>query len=138
MKYVILKLLKDKPRHGYEVMKELKTRCTAATRRRRGTVYTTLQWLNDEGLVVAKDVEEKRCTRHGRGRKFLDEHATWWTTSSTACREAVDRRSARDGRCEPVRSVAREGGLRTGWKAGDKPRGSDCGDPTGWWARWKA
>ena len=57
MKYVILKLLKDKPRHGYEVMKELEERMHGCYSPSPGTVYPTLQWLEDEGLVVAKEVE---------------------------------------------------------------------------------
>src|SRR6266550_3194582 len=60
MKYVILKLLRDKPRHGYEVMKELEERMHGCYSPSPGTVYPTLQWLEDEGLVVAKDVEGKK------------------------------------------------------------------------------
>src|SRR5205823_990230 len=45
MKYVILKLLKDKPRHGYEVMKELEERLHGCYSPSPGTVYPTLQWL---------------------------------------------------------------------------------------------
>ena len=60
MKYVILKLLKDKPRHGYEVMKELEDQMHGCYSPSPGTVYPTLQWLEDEGLVVAKDAEGKK------------------------------------------------------------------------------
>ena len=60
MKYVILKLLKDKPRHGYEVMKELEDQMHGCYSASPGTVYPTLQWLEDEGLVRAKDVEGKK------------------------------------------------------------------------------
>src|SRR5438094_13930 len=65
MKYVILKLLKDKPRHGYEVMKELEEQLHGCYSPSPGTVYPTLQWLEDEGLVVAKDVEGKTVYRTG-------------------------------------------------------------------------
>jgi len=47
MKYVILKLLRDKPRHGYEVMKELEERMHGCYSPSPGTVYPTLQWLED-------------------------------------------------------------------------------------------
>src|SRR6266508_3834598 len=50
MKYVILKLLKDKPRHGYEVMKELEERHHGCYSPSPGNVYPTLQWQVDEGL----------------------------------------------------------------------------------------
>src|SRR2546430_8426254 len=41
MKYVILKLLKDKPRHGYEVMKELEDQLRGCYSPSPGTVYPT-------------------------------------------------------------------------------------------------
>src|SRR5213594_2821804 len=66
MKYVILKLLKDKPRHGYEVMKELEERMHGCYYPSPGTVYPTLQWLEDEGLVTARDVDARRSTRSPR------------------------------------------------------------------------
>src|SRR3989441_7373743 len=55
MKYVILKLLRDKPRHGYEVMKELAEELRGCYSPSPGTVYPTLQWLEDEGLVVRSE-----------------------------------------------------------------------------------
>src|SRR4030065_426652 len=60
MKYVILKVLKDKPMHGYEVMKALEEQTHGCYRPSPGSVYPTLQWLEDEGLVRAKDVEGKK------------------------------------------------------------------------------
>ena len=75
MKYVILKLLRDKPRHGYEVMKELEERLHGCYSPSPGTVYPTLQWLEDEGLVAAKDVEGKKVYEiTDAGREFLEEH----------------------------------------------------------------
>ena len=38
MKYVILKLLRDKPRHGYEVMKDLEERMQGCYRDRKSVV----------------------------------------------------------------------------------------------------
>src|SRR3989442_13849910 len=49
MKDVILKLLRDKPRHGYEGMKELEERMHGCYSPSPGTGYPTLQWLGDEG-----------------------------------------------------------------------------------------
>ena len=40
-----------------------------------GTVYPTLQWLEDEGLVRATDVDGKKVYEiTDAGRKFLEEH----------------------------------------------------------------
>ncbi|PYO72596.1 MAG: PadR family transcriptional regulator [Gemmatimonadetes bacterium] len=75
MKYVILKLLKDKPRHGYEVMKELEERLHGCYSPSPGTVYPTLQWLEDEGLVRATEVDGKKVYEiTDAGTKFLEDH----------------------------------------------------------------
>src|SRR5256885_3431167 len=75
MKYVILKLLKDKPRHGYEVMKELEDQLRGCYSPSPGTVYPTLQWLEDEGLVTPPEVQGKKVYEiTDAGRTFLEEH----------------------------------------------------------------
>lgn len=90
MKYVILKLLRDKPRHGYEVMKELEDRF-AGYSPSPGTVYPTLQWLEDEGLVSAQDVAGKKVYAiTDAGRAFLDEHRDVVEDIFERVRDAVD------------------------------------------------
>jgi DNA-binding PadR family transcriptional regulator len=75
MKYVILKVLRDKPMHGYEVMKALEEETSGCYKPSPGTVYPTLQWLDDEGLVKASDVDGKKVYAiTDAGRAFLDEH----------------------------------------------------------------
>jgi DNA-binding PadR family transcriptional regulator len=75
MKYVILRLLKDKPMHGYEVMKELEEHTRGCYKPSPGTVYPTLQWLEDEGLVKGEEVEGKKVySITDSGLEFLEEH----------------------------------------------------------------
>src|SRR5258708_11362605 len=75
MKYVILKLLKDKPRHGYEVMKELEEQMHGCYSASPGTVYPTLQWLHDHGALKGKDGDGKKVYEiTDLGPKFLDQH----------------------------------------------------------------
>lgn len=91
MKYVILKLLRDKPRHGYEVMKELEERLHGCYSPSPGTVYPTLQWLEDEGLVQAKEVDGKKVYEiTAAGRAFLDENRDTVEDIFDRVREAVD------------------------------------------------
>jgi len=91
MKYVILKLLKDKPRHGYDVMKELEDQMHGCYSASPGTVYPTLQWLEDEGLVRAKDVEGKKVYEiTDAGLKFLEEHRDVVEDIFDRVKEAVD------------------------------------------------
>lgn len=56
----ILALLTEKPMHGYEVIGEIDQRTEGAWRPSPGSVYPTLQMLEDEGLVAAEEVEGKR------------------------------------------------------------------------------
>jgi DNA-binding PadR family transcriptional regulator len=75
LKYVILKLLREKPMHGYEVMKALEEHTHGCYRPSPGAVYPTLQWLEDEGLVRGTDVEGKKVYEiTDDGRAFLDDH----------------------------------------------------------------
>lgn len=75
MKYVILKLLRDKPMHGYEVMKALEEETNGCYKPSPGTVYPTLQWLEDEGLVKANDADGKKVYEiTASGQAFLDEN----------------------------------------------------------------
>jgi DNA-binding PadR family transcriptional regulator len=92
MKYVILTLLKDKPRHGYEVMKELEERFRGCYSPSPGTVYPTLQWLEDEGLVAAREVEGKKVYEiTDAGRRFLEEHRDVVEEIFERAQDAVER-----------------------------------------------
>jgi DNA-binding PadR family transcriptional regulator len=47
----ILALLKDRPMHGYEMIQEIAERSGGAWKPSPGSVYPTLQLLEDEGLI---------------------------------------------------------------------------------------
>ncbi|MBI1197822.1 MAG: PadR family transcriptional regulator [Phenylobacterium sp.] len=51
LRFVVLALLEEQPRHGYELMKELEDRTGGAYRPSPGVVYPTLALLEDEGLI---------------------------------------------------------------------------------------
>jgi DNA-binding PadR family transcriptional regulator len=57
----ILVLLAEKPSHGYQIIQELEARSGGAWRVSPGSVYPTLQQLEDEGLVriVAGETERR-------------------------------------------------------------------------------
>lgn len=124
MKYVILKLLQDKPRHGYEVMKELEDRMHGFYSPSPGTVYPTLQWLEDEGLVRARDVEGKKVYEITEsGQRFLEEHRDLVDEIFDRVSEAVER-VAGGAMADVNRAVARavKSAYRAGWKAPDETR----------------
>ncbi|HEX9705497.1 MAG TPA: PadR family transcriptional regulator [Gemmatimonadales bacterium] len=124
MKYVILRLLRDKPRHGYEVMKELEEQLHGCYSPSPGTVYPTLQWLEDEGLVRAKDVDGKKVYEMtDAGRKFLEEHADVVDDIFDRVKETVERTVG--GAMADVNRAL--GGLvrivyRAGWRSDDAVR----------------
>ena len=64
LKYVILRLLEEKPRHGYEIIKELEDRFAGAYSPSPGTVYPTLTMLEDLGYA--------RVTQDDKGRKTYE------------------------------------------------------------------
>ncbi|HSR14673.1 MAG TPA: PadR family transcriptional regulator [Gemmatimonadales bacterium] len=75
MKYVILRLLREKPRHGYEIIKELEERFGGWYSPSPGTVYPTLQLLEDQGYVKVEETEGKKVYRlTAEGDAFLDQH----------------------------------------------------------------
>jgi DNA-binding PadR family transcriptional regulator len=57
LKYVILQLLAEKPRHGYEIIKELEDRSGGAYSPSPGTVYPTLTMLEEMGYATATQEE---------------------------------------------------------------------------------
>jgi DNA-binding PadR family transcriptional regulator len=75
VKYVILRLLEEKPRHGYEIMKALEERLGGWYTPSPGTVYPTLQLLEDQGYVRAVETEGKKVYHiTPEGEAFLREH----------------------------------------------------------------
>jgi len=71
-KGLLLRSLKDKPMHGYEVMKALEERFHGFYRPSAGAIYPALRALLREGLV-ATDGEVRRRTYHitAKGRAYL-------------------------------------------------------------------
>jgi DNA-binding PadR family transcriptional regulator len=72
LKYVILDLLKDKPAHGYEIIKALEERFHGFYSPSAGSVYPTLQLLEDMGYVTSAERDGKKVyTITDEGRKHL-------------------------------------------------------------------
>jgi len=60
VRLAILSLLAEAPKHGYQLMKELEERSGGLYRASAGSVYPTLQQLEDEGLITSSQPEGKR------------------------------------------------------------------------------
>lgn len=56
----ILLALAEEPMHGYQIMQQLEQRSGGAWRPSPGSVYPTLQLLEDQGLITGEESEGKR------------------------------------------------------------------------------
>ena len=73
LKYVILQLLEEKPRHGYEIIKALEERFGGMYSPSAGTVYPTLTLLEDMGYarVTVEEGGKKIYSITDEGRAYL-------------------------------------------------------------------
>lgn len=73
MRYVVLQLIADRPRHGYDVIKELEQRAGGSYTPSPGAIYPLLSMLYDMGHVsISHDGNKKLHTVTPEGQAFLD------------------------------------------------------------------
>jgi DNA-binding PadR family transcriptional regulator len=73
LRLAILSLLSEGPKHGYQIMKELGERSGGMYQASAGSVYPTLQQLEDEALIRVKQQGGRKVhTIAAAGRKELD------------------------------------------------------------------
>jgi DNA-binding PadR family transcriptional regulator len=93
----IIALLAEEPMHGYQIITELTERSGGVWRPSPGSVYPTLQALEDQGLVTADQTEGRRVfslTEEGRAAAEAagDGPAPWESAARGADRSLVDLR----------------------------------------------
>lgn len=75
LKFIILDLLAERPRHGYDIIRALEERSGGYYSPSPGTIYPTLQVLEDMGLVKVREEDGKKIYELTReGVAYLDEH----------------------------------------------------------------
>jgi DNA-binding PadR family transcriptional regulator len=73
LKYIILDLIKDKPRHGYEIILELEEQSHGFYKPSPGAVYPILQMLEEMGYTSSSEQDGKRVySLTEEGLKFLE------------------------------------------------------------------
>ncbi|MFH8242053.1 PadR family transcriptional regulator [Streptomyces sp. G6] len=111
----ILALLKDRPMHGYEMIQEIAERSGGAWKPSPGSVYPTLQLLEDEGLIASESEGGKKLfalTEAGRTAAEEGPEAPWEEASRGVDWEALSEiRQAGFGLLEAFGQV---------WKTGSK------------------
>jgi DNA-binding PadR family transcriptional regulator len=97
IRLALLALIVERPMHGYEMLRELEQRSGAMWKPSAGSVYPTLQLLEDEGLVKGHDVDGRRTfsiTETGRAelktRKRDREGMPWEGHGDDPARELRD------------------------------------------------
>ncbi|MFF7240979.1 helix-turn-helix transcriptional regulator [Streptomyces collinus] len=88
----ILALLRDRPMHGYEMIQEIAERSGGAWKPSPGSVYPTLQLLEDEGLIASESEGGKKLfalTEAGRAAAGEGPEAPWEEASRGVDWEAL-------------------------------------------------
>lgn len=77
LRLVLLKLISEKPSHGYELIRAIEERFSGAYAPSPGIVYPALSWLEDGGLItIVPDSENRKvATITEAGQAFLNERA---------------------------------------------------------------
>lgn len=75
LRLVLLKLISEKPSHGYELIKDIEERFKGGYSPSPGVVYPTLSWLEDEGYITIATGEDgrKQASITEAGKSFLEE-----------------------------------------------------------------
>ncbi len=91
LKYVILQLLDEKPRHGYDIIKALEERSHGAYSPSPGTVYPTLTMLEEMGYARAtEDGGKKVYEITPEGKQYLEENSSTVESIFERISEAVE------------------------------------------------
>lgn len=113
VRIAILYLLTEEPMHGYQIMQELSDRTEGLWKPSPGSVYPTLQQLEDEGLVTAAETEGKNVfhlTDDGRAHiESTDTPPPWERFGSDTDDGLVSLRETGFGVGAAVMQVARAG-----------------------------
>jgi len=76
-------VLAVEPMNGYQIIQQIAERSRGAWKPSPGSVYPTVQQLEDEGLVEGRDADGRRLLQlSDAGRRYVEEHpdelaATW-------------------------------------------------------------
>lgn len=75
VKFALLQLLQERPMYGYEMIKALEDRSAGFYTPSPGSIYPTLQMLEERGFVSSSEVEGKKVySITESGRALLEEH----------------------------------------------------------------
>jgi DNA-binding PadR family transcriptional regulator len=102
IRLLVLALLAEEPRHGYDLMREIETRMGGSYTPSPGVIYPTLSWLEDMGYAAAEEAEgsRKRFRMTAEGEAFLAANRA--AVDDLMARLAQGRPGGREGTPAPV------------------------------------
>jgi DNA-binding PadR family transcriptional regulator len=73
LKYIVLKLIKEKPTHGYDIIKTIELRSNGRWTPSAGSIYPILEKLESKGFIQSKGIERRKVyTITTKGMAGLD------------------------------------------------------------------
>jgi DNA-binding PadR family transcriptional regulator len=109
----VLALLVERPMHGYEMIQELESRTGGIWRPSPGSIYPTLQLLEDEGLIEAEATGGRKrfsLTEAGRAEaQTAAENPPWAQFSDDSMSQVQDFRDAAVGIMSALKQVGFSG-----------------------------
>jgi DNA-binding PadR family transcriptional regulator len=109
----VLALLLERPMHGYEIIQELESRTGGIWRPSPGSVYPTLQLLEDEGLIEPESSEGRksfRLTADGRPEaETAAQNPPWAQFTDDTMSQVQDFRDAAVGIMSALKQVGFSG-----------------------------
>jgi DNA-binding PadR family transcriptional regulator len=109
----VLALLTERPMHGYEMIQELEQRTGGVWRPSPGSIYPTLQMLEDEGLIASEESGgRRRFTLTDAGRAEAEQardNAPWQQFGEDEMNTVRDYRDAIFGIMNALRQVGFNG-----------------------------
>jgi DNA-binding PadR family transcriptional regulator len=109
----VLALLLERPMHGYEMIQELESRTGGIWRPSPGSIYPTLQLLEDEGLIETDATSGRksyRLTDAGRAEaETAAENPPWAQFSDDSMSQVQDFRDAAAGILSALKQVGFNG-----------------------------
>src|SRR5665647_2647311 len=60
LKYIVLKIIKDKPTHGYKIIKTVELRSNGRWTPSAGSIYPILEGLESKGFIQSEEIEHRK------------------------------------------------------------------------------
>jgi DNA-binding PadR family transcriptional regulator len=118
MKYLLLEVLKEGPRHGYDIISEMERQ--SGYRPSPGSIYPTLQMLEEGGFLTSEQVEGKKVySITEEGLKLLEERGAPPFEAHPKMAQAFELRKSMMKLGAAAMEAARSGDEQTIKKVGD-------------------